>query len=77
MAVDSMMIPLVAIAGGLVAGTIIVLGVIVRAIAISRAREQTKRELAAYVAEGTMDPDTAIALAKAGTSEDDDGDDLS
>ena len=32
----------------------------------TRAREQTKRELAAYVAEGTLDPDKAVALINAG-----------
>ena len=34
----------------------------------TRQREQTRRELAAYVAEGTIDPDKAIALMKAGRS---------
>jgi hypothetical protein len=34
------------------------------------ARERTKRELAAYVAEGSMKPETAIELAKAGKTDD-------
>lgn len=34
----------------------------------ARAHEETKRELAAYVAEGTIDPDKAIALLQAGES---------
>ena len=44
---------------GIVAGTI---GGIMR----TRAKETTKRELAAYVAEGTLDPDKAVAMLNAG-----------
>ncbi len=32
----------------------------------TRAREQTKRELAAYVAEGSMKPEDAVAIVNAG-----------
>lgn len=41
-----------------------------RSILVGRAREQTKRELAAYVAEGTLDPDKAVAMINAGKSSD-------
>ena len=34
----------------------------------TKAREATKRELAAYVAEGSIDPDKAIAILNAGES---------
>ncbi len=44
---------------GIVAGTI---GSVLR----TRATETTKRELAAYVAEGTLDPDKAVAMLNAG-----------
>ncbi len=44
---------------GIVAGTI---GGVMK----SRAKESTKRELAAYVAEGTLDPDKAVAMLNAG-----------
>ena len=54
----------------------IALGTIVAVVAIisgsatkivrARSREQTRRELAAYVAEGTLDPDKAIEMLKAG-----------
>jgi hypothetical protein len=37
-----------------------------RRIVMSQARERTRRELAAYVAEGTLDPDKAIEMLKAG-----------
>ena len=43
-----------------------IIGATVRGIVKSRAVEQTKRELAAYVAEGTLDPDKAIAMLNAG-----------
>ena len=60
------LIPLVAICvGGLIAVISIIAGS-ARSIAVRRAREDTKRELAAYVAEGTLDPDKAIAMLNAG-----------
>lgn len=34
-----------------------------RKVAIARARERTRRDLAAYVAEGTIDPEHAVLLA--------------
>ena len=43
---------------GIVAGT-------VGGVASRRAREETKREIAAYVAEGTIDPDKAVEMMKA------------
>ena len=48
---------------GIVAGT-------VGGVASRKAREETKREIAAYVAEGTIDPDKAIEMLKADTPED-------
>ncbi|MHC4080072.1 MAG: hypothetical protein ACYS15_02035 [Planctomycetota bacterium] len=44
---------------GIVGGTIC-------SVVRSRAREQTKREIAAYVAEGSLDPDKAVAMLNAG-----------
>ena len=59
-----------------IAGLAITLGCIVAVVAIiggtissvvrSRTREQTKREIAAYVAEGSLDPDKAVAMLNAG-----------
>ena len=37
----------------------------------TRAMETTKRELAAYVAEGTLDPDKAVAMLNAGSKKSD------
>ena len=62
------MIPILAICvGGLIAVVSIIAGA-ARSIAVGRARENTKRELAAYVAEGSLDPDKAIAMLNAGKS---------
>jgi hypothetical protein len=51
--------------GGVIAIAWIIGGTI-DSVAKARAREQTKRELAAYVAEGTLDPDKAVAIINAG-----------
>lgn len=60
------LIPIVAITlGGLVALTGIVGGTI-GGIVKARAREQTRREIAAYVAEGTIDADKAVEILNAG-----------
>ena len=57
------------ISGGIVGVVAIVAGTVV-SIASRRSREQTKREIAAYVAEGTIDPDKAVAMLKAGEDPD-------
>ena len=52
-------------------GTVIALAAIhsVRKMLETRAKEQTKREIAAYVAEGTIAPDDAARILQAGSSE--------
>ncbi len=35
---------------------------------VARGQERTRRELAAYIAEGTLDPDQAVAMLNAGRS---------
>jgi hypothetical protein len=63
---EDILIPVLAISmGGLIA-IIAIITTAIRGTAAVRAREQTKRELAAYVAEGTLDPDKAIAMINAG-----------
>ncbi|HWB19358.1 MAG TPA: hypothetical protein VG711_03590 [Phycisphaerales bacterium] len=44
----------------------------IRSIVVGRAREVTRREIAAYVAEGSLDPDKAVAILNAGKTTDDD-----
>jgi len=63
-------IPIVAIGGGFIVAIVAIVFGTVRSMVVGRAREQTKRELAAYVAEGSIDADKAIALANAGLSPD-------
>lgn len=60
------LIPVIAIVGGLSIAAISIVCSAVRGIFVSRAREQTKRELAAYVAEGTIEADKALAMINAG-----------
>ncbi len=52
-------------------GTIIVLAVVhsIRRVLDTRAREQTKRDVAAYVAEGSISPDDAARILQAGSTE--------
>ncbi|MHC4447007.1 MAG: hypothetical protein ACYSXF_04385 [Planctomycetota bacterium] len=52
-----------------VCGTVAIVGIVAGAatkMATTRARERTKREIAAYVAEGSIDADKAVAMLKAG-----------
>jgi hypothetical protein len=60
------LIPIIAIVGGLSIGALWVIFGTVQAMVVGTAREKTKRELAAYVASGSLDADKAIAMIKAG-----------
>ena len=53
-----LIIPVVAIVGGISVAIVAIL----RSMVVAKAREQTKREIAAYVAEGSIDADKAIAM---------------
>ncbi|GAB5496590.1 MAG: hypothetical protein Phyf2KO_16700 [Phycisphaerales bacterium] len=60
-------VPVIAVGGGLLfAGSIVFLNV-VKSISVNKAREATKREVAAYVAEGSINPDDAVRMLTAGT----------
>lgn len=61
----------------IVKGGLIVLGIgivwiagTVRKMSITKQREQTKRELAAYIAEGSMSPDDVKAILTSGEGDD-------
>ena len=58
-------IPIIAIAGGLIFVTILVLVKSVGSMLHTRQREQTKREIAAYIAEGSMTPEQGERIIKA------------
>ena len=65
--VDSgMVIPLVAITLGCATGMIAIIATVITRTTTSRHREQTRREVAAYVAEGTISPQDAVAMLNAG-----------
>ncbi len=56
--------PVFAIGGSI--AIIAIISTTISKIAVTRSREQTRREIAAYVAEGTLDPDKAVEMLKAG-----------
>jgi len=64
------LLPALVIVSSLGVGMVIAIVALVANMYKARAREDTKREIAAYVAEGTIDPDTAIALLKADAASD-------
>ena len=66
----NMPVPLFII-GGAIAIVAILSGCFTKIIMV-RSREQTRREIAAYVAEGTIDPDKAIEMLKAGNDSQED-----
>ncbi len=55
----------IAVGGGIAIAIIAIVFSIIRSIMVTRARERTKREVAAYVAEGSMSADDAAKLIKA------------
>ena len=57
--------PFVVVMASLAIGFVIAIVAILVGAMKSRAREQTKREIAAYVAEGSIDKETALALLQA------------
>eukprot|EP01026_Neomeris_dumetosa_P014677 TRINITY_DN1538_c0_g4_i1.p2 TRINITY_DN1538_c0_g4~~TRINITY_DN1538_c0_g4_i1.p2 ORF type:complete len:169 (+),score=15.90 TRINITY_DN1538_c0_g4_i1:287-793(+) len=63
--VDSL-IKLIAVSGGISLGALWIVCTSVRSVSKARAQEESRRELAAYVAEGSMTPEDAERLMKAG-----------
>lgn len=56
-----------------IAGSVAVVAILASTISSTlktRQREMTRREIAAYVAAGTIDKDTAVAILKTGQDED-------
>jgi uncharacterized membrane protein len=60
-------IPILAIGGGLFLAFISIIVNAIHNLAQTRHLEQSRREIAAYVAEGTMSPDDATKLIEAGS----------
>lgn len=63
------LIPIVAIVGGVLASIVTVISKSSQATAETKEREATKREIAAYVAEGSMSPEEGERLLRAGGSQ--------
>lgn len=61
----ALFIPILAIAGGLLLGAIAIFMGVLRKIAKEKQVEESRREIAAYVAEGSMTPDDAERILKA------------
>ena len=62
-----LMIPIIAISGGVLVALVgIIAGTISKTLQ-TRAREESRREIAAYVAEGTISPDEATKILNAGS----------
>ncbi len=58
-------VPVLAVGGGLLVAIVAIVTSAIRQAAKTRQREQTKREIAAYVAEGSMTPEDGERLIKA------------
>lgn len=58
-------IAIIAVVGGLTLGFLSMVGCFIRSVYKTRAREHTKREIAAYIAEGTMTPEDGERIIKA------------
>lgn len=63
-------IPILAVGGGLVIAFIAVVGSITARIVGDSTREKSRREIAAYVAEGSMTPEQGERLLNAGIKKD-------
>jgi hypothetical protein len=68
-AMMGLMIPVIAITGGLFLGFISIICKTIRRTAEVKHKEESRREIAAYVAEGSMSPDDAYKLLSAGNPE--------
>ena len=65
---ENLLIAFIAIGGGFCVAIVAIVFTCVKEMVVQRSREHTKREMAAYVAEGTVDPDKAVAILKANSN---------
>jgi len=66
---EDAVIKIIALGGGLIIAALWIILKTVRDIEIKRSGERTKREIAAYVAEGSITPQDAAALLNAGADD--------
>ena len=62
---DGLLIPLVAIVGGLFVGVVAIIAGTITSVSSRKQKEESRREIAAYVAEGSISPDDAAKLLAA------------
>jgi hypothetical protein len=62
----ALLIPIIAVGGGLLVGMVGIIAGTIRSVSVSRHREESRREIAAYIAEGSMSPDDGAKLMAAG-----------
>ncbi|RMD66506.1 MAG: hypothetical protein D6824_00760 [Planctomycetota bacterium] len=62
------MVPLVAVSGAFAIPIVVIVFGAVRSMVVAAARERTRREIAAYIAEGAMTPEEGERLMAAGES---------
>lgn len=60
-----MLIPIIAIGGGLLVAIIAIIFGAIKAMATNAEREKSRREIAAYIAEGSMTPQDGVQLMNA------------
>lgn len=60
------LIPLVAIVGGIIIALVAIVSSMIVSASRTKQRESTRREVAAYVAEGSMSPEDAERILSAG-----------
>jgi len=60
-----LLIPIIATGGGLIVAVVAIVFTSIKNIAISNEREKTRREIAAYIAEGSMTPEDGAKLLSA------------
>jgi hypothetical protein len=66
MSIDDEMIPILAIGGGFVVAIFAITAGTIRSVSVGRAREASRREIAAYIAEGSMSAEEGQRLLDAG-----------
>lgn len=68
--IDAELIPIVAIVGGLAVAIVAIIGKMFSGMQRTRQREESRREIAAYIAEGSMTPEQGKELLQAGAKAD-------
>lgn len=63
---DEMILKSIALVGGLLLAALWIVLKTIRVVSVKRAAEHTKREIAAYVAEGSISPQDAATMINAG-----------